>query len=35
MSEPAFNRPLFAKELAMDQVLERHSAPEAVETMVR
>jgi hypothetical protein len=33
MSEPAFNRPLFAKELAMDQVLERHSAPEAVETI--
>jgi len=33
MEEPAFNRRSFARELAMVQVLEKHSAPEAVETI--
>jgi hypothetical protein len=33
MDEPAFNRRSFARELAMVQVLEKHSAPEAVETI--
>jgi hypothetical protein len=33
IEEPAFNRRSFAKELAMVQVLEKHSTPEAVESI--